>query len=103
MFRSTASKTSLVVCSTCRFSESAREDGEGQRGGTLFTQTLTGALAHHSCRGLLAIEPMQCLFACGSHCTAYVRSDGRFGYILGRFHPTPEHAIALLDYIAQYL
>ena len=103
MFRASVSKTSLVVCSTCRFSESAREDGEGQRGGTLFAQTLTGALAHHACRGRIEIEPMPCLFACGSYCTAFVRSDRRFGYILGRFRPTPEHAIALLDYIAQYL
>jgi predicted metal-binding protein len=46
---------------------------------------------------------MPCLFACGNHCTAYLRSDRRFGYLLGRFRPTPEHATALLDYLAEYL
>jgi predicted metal-binding protein len=103
MFRASSSTTSLVVCSTCRLSERARENEAGRRGGTLFAEELTAALAHHSCRGRLEIERMPRLFACGSHCTAYVRSDHRFGYILGRFSPTAAHAVALLDYIAQYL
>jgi predicted metal-binding protein len=102
MFRASSS-TSLVVCSTCRFAGNAREDDEGRRGGARFAQALTGALAHHACRGRIEIERMPCLFACGSHCTAYIRSDQRFGYILGRFSPTSEDALALLDYIAQYL
>jgi predicted metal-binding protein len=102
MFRASSS-TSLVVCSTCRFSENAREDEEGRGGGTLFAQTLTAALAHHPCRGRIEIERMPCLFACGCHCTVYVRSDQRFGYILGRFSPSSEDALAVLDYLAQYL
>jgi len=103
MFRASSSKTSLVVCSTCRFSEGAREDENGQRGGALFAQTLIESLTDHSCKGRIEIESMPCLFACSSYCTAYVRSDQRFGYILGRFRPTQETAIALLDYIVQYL
>jgi predicted metal-binding protein len=103
MFRSSSSKASLVVCSTCRFSEGAREDEKGRRGGTLFAQALSASLGDHSCRGRIEIEPMPCLFACTSYCTAYVRSDRRFGYILGRFLPIPEHAIALLDYVERYL
>ncbi len=46
---------------------------------------------------------MPCLFACTSHCTAYIRAERRLGYVLGRFVPSREHAVALLDYISHYL
>jgi predicted metal-binding protein len=103
MFRASSAKTSLVVCSTCRFSEAAREDASGQCGGAIFEQALTTSLADHPCRDRLEIQAIPCLYACRSYCTAYVRSERRFGYILGRFGPSPVHAVALLDYVAQYL
>lgn len=46
---------------------------------------------------------MPCLFACGAHCTVYIRSSRRLGYILGRFSPVHSDALALLDYLAEYL
>ncbi len=46
---------------------------------------------------------MPCLFACSSHCTVYVRSARRLGYMLGRFTPSHSDALALLDYLAEYL
>jgi predicted metal-binding protein len=103
MLRTSSAKTSLVVCSSCRFSESAREDENGRRGGALFAESLNACLADHPCRDRIEIQPMACLYACGSYCSAYIRSERRFGYILGRFAPSREHAVALLDYVVRYL
>src|SRR5882724_5213157 len=40
---------------------------------------------------------LPCLYACGNHCSAYIRSERRFGYIPGRFTPSREHAVAVLQ------
>jgi predicted metal-binding protein len=92
-----------VVCSTCRLSAEAREHSNGQRGGALLARALVGSLIDHPCRERIEIQTMPCLYACTSHCTVYVRSEQRFGFILGRFTPSREAAAALLDYAAQYL
>ena len=66
-------------------------------------QLLTAALAGHRCRDRIAIQQMPCLFACANPCSVYLRSEGRMGYVLGKFAPAHEDAVALLDYIAHYL
>jgi predicted metal-binding protein len=93
----------LTVCSTCRLSKGARENAQGQTGGALFAGELAAALRDHACRDRLALRQTACFFACSEHCTAYVESDGRVGYLLGRFVPSQTDAVALLDYIAYYL
>jgi len=103
MLRATHCPSSLVVCSTCRISNDVGKDEAGRTGGTLFAQALAAALVNHRCRGLVILQAMPCLFACSSHCTVYLRGQGRVGYILGRFDPRPEDAVALLDYAAHYL
>jgi predicted metal-binding protein len=103
MSRPLEDKTNLIVCSTCRFSKDAREDASGRRGGALFAEALAAALVEHRCRHRVELQEMPCLFACASHCTAYIRAERRLGYVLGRFVPSREHAVALLDYISQYL
>jgi predicted metal-binding protein len=103
MLRATPATASLVVCSTCRLSKEARSDAAGRTGGELLAAALEAALAAHRCRGRLDIQTMPCLFACSSHCTVFMRSEQRLGYILGGFLPCPAHAAALLDYAAHYL
>ncbi len=103
MLRSAPSDASLVVCSTCRHTPDARTDSQGRHGGALFANALAAALATHPCRDRVEIQSMPCLFACSSHCTVYVRSTRRLGYVLGRFSPSPGDALALLDYLAEYL
>lgn len=103
MLNSMPAAASLVVCSTCRASKNRREDADGRTGGENLISALTTALAGHACRERLAIQPMPCLFACSSHCTVFIRSDRRMGYLLGRFGSTPADATALLDYVAAYL
>jgi predicted metal-binding protein len=103
MLKSAPSAASLVVCSTCRHSKDVRTDAGGQHGGTVFAQALEDALATHPCRDQIEIQSMPCLFACSSHCTVYIRSARRLGYMLGRFTPSHSDALALLDYLAEYL
>jgi predicted metal-binding protein len=103
MLISAPSDASLVVCSTCRFAPESRTDSQGRLGGALFADALAAELATHPCRDRVDIQPMPCLFACGSHCTVYVRSMRRLGYILGRFSPSPRDARAVLDYLTEYL
>lgn len=103
MSRSVTAAASLVVCSMCRLSKEARVDAAGRPGGELFLHALGDALAGHACRDRIDIQAMPCLFACSSHCTVYIRSGARLGYILGRFVPSRLHATALLDYVAAYL
>ena len=101
MLKSVPAGASLVVCSTCRPPAQPREDEP--RGGIVLAQLLTAALAGHRCRDRIAIQQMPCLFACASPCSVYLRSEGRMGYVLGKFAPAHEDAVALLDYIAHYL
>ena len=103
MLKPVSPSASLVVCSTCRVSQEQREDREGRRGGAVFFEMLRAALADHPCRGRIALQQMPCLFACTDHCSVQLRADGRMGYVLGKFAPAHQDAVALLDYIAHYL
>jgi predicted metal-binding protein len=103
MLRSLPATASLVVCSTCRLSKEAPTDAAGRTGGELLAAVLETALAEHRCLGRIDIQTMPCLFACDMHCTVFMRSGGRLGYILGRLLPCRAHANALLDYAAHYL
>jgi predicted metal-binding protein len=103
MLSSVPAAASVVVCSTCRLSKDARADDEGRTGGELLGQALRTALVHHVCRDRIDIQAMPCLFACSSHCTVFIRSPQRLGYILGRFSSSGVEAVALLDYVAGYL
>lgn len=94
---------SLVVCTTCRFSKDYRNGAEGQPGGVLLLEALRAALKTHSCNGILKIEVMACLFACSDHCAVHLRSEGKVGYVLGRFLPIARDANAILDYVAHYI
>jgi predicted metal-binding protein len=103
MMNSSGTTASLVVCSTCRLSKDARVDDQGRSGGELFGHALRAALVDHVCRDRIDIQAMPCLFACSSHCTVFLRSPQRLGYILGRFTPSHHDALALLNYAAGYL
>jgi len=84
-------------------SKDAPADAGGRTGGELFKRALDALLPGHACRDRIAVQAMPCLFACSSHCTVFIRSDERLGYILGRFVPSAAQANALLDYVAEYL
>ncbi len=92
-----------MVCTTCRPALDASGGAEGCCGGELLFQALQDVLVRHPAEGALTLQPMSCLFACTSACTVYIRAPGKMGYLLGRFAPTGEDALALLDYAAAHL
>jgi predicted metal-binding protein len=94
---------SLVVCNTCRLSETEREDADGVRGGALMVRALREAAQSDPRYGPLAIEEMPCLFNCTQFCSVHLRAPDKVGYVLGRFEPTAEAAKALLDYAVAYM
>ncbi|MGE6696613.1 DUF1636 family protein [Hyphomonas sp. NPDC076900] len=96
-----ASDAAIVVCSTCRLTETQRENEEGKRGGALLAEALRAEAAKRA--GPIVIEDMPCLFACSRWCTVHLRAEGKISYVLGGFEPTAEAATAILDYFEHYL
>ncbi|OAN60258.1 DUF1636 domain-containing protein [Sphingomonas sp. TDK1] len=93
----------IVVCSTCRFSKDARENQEGRRGGALLADALVAARDADPRYAGVAIQQMPCLFACTEHCAVHLRAPNKVGYVLGRFAPDADAAVAILDYAAHYV
>jgi predicted metal-binding protein len=100
MLRAVAAGPQVVVCATCRVSAGMREDDLGRRGGALLAEALRAEQAADPAFAGIAIEQMDCLFACERHCTIHIRAPGRIGYVLGDFAPTAEAARAILAYAA---
>lgn len=102
MLRRTDPGPAVVVCSTCRVSAEAREDGEGRRGGALLVQALRAVQADEPELAGVRVDEMPCLFACQRHCVVQVRAAGKVGYVLGDFVPGREAAHAILTYAARH-
>jgi len=102
MLRPAADAPAVVVCSTCRHSREAREDGEGLRGGERLARALAALREAEPRYQAIDIQPMPCLFACSAFCTVHLRAPGKIGYVLGRFTPDPDSARAILDYALAY-
>lgn len=89
---------SIVVCSTCRFSQEARENEEGKRGGALLMEELQAVVPEAD----FSVQPMPCLFACSCFCTVHLRAPGKVGYVLGGFAPDREAAEAIAAFFEHY-
>lgn len=98
MLSAVAPGPSVVICSTCRLSAEAREDGEGRRGGALLEQALRDVQAADPALQGVEVQAMPCLFACSRHCTVHIRAPGKLGYVLGDFSPGEDAARAILEY-----
>lgn len=92
----------VVVCSTCRMSEAAREDDRGRRGGALLAEELRAVRAEEPELAGVAVQEMPCLFSCKRHCSVHIRAPGKVGYVLGDFTPDREAARAILLYAARH-
>ncbi|WP_076070498.1 DUF1636 domain-containing protein [Sphingomonas montana] len=92
----------VVACNSCRLSATAREDGEGRRGGALLVAALRAVQSERAEYAGIAVQEMPCLFACQEACTVHFRAPGKVGYVLGRFAPDPDSARAILDYMVHY-
>lgn len=102
MLKAVAPGASVVVCSTCRYSAEAREDGRGRRGGALLAEAMREMQDEDARYARIAIQDMPCLFACSAHCTVQVRAPGKIGYVLGKFAPDETSARAILDYAVKH-
>ncbi|MDF0542130.1 DUF1636 domain-containing protein [Sphingobium sp. H39-3-25] len=102
MLRPAEDGPAVVVCSTCRHSQDAREDEHGVRGGAQMAAALRAAKAADPRYDDILVQDMPCLFACAQFCTVHLRAPGKVGYVLGRFTPDEEAARAILDYAVHY-
>lgn len=102
MLRAVETGAAVVVCSTCRLSETEREDEGGQRGGALLAQALRQVQAQEPALAGVAVQEMPCLFACQRHCTVHIRAPGKIGYVLGDFTADEDAARAILDYATRH-
>lgn len=92
----------VIVCSSCRGSETANGEGEGERAGARLAHILRAAQAADSRYAALAVQDMPCFFACSDGCAVHLRAPGKISYVLGRFGADQEAAAAILDYALQY-
>lgn len=102
MLRAVEDGPAVVVCSSCRHSADAWEDGEGVRGGARLAEALRRVKAGSDRYDAVAVQDMPCLFACSDHCTVHLRAPGKIGYVLGRFTPDEDAARAILDYAVHH-
>ena len=102
MLRAVEDGPAVVVCSSCRHSADAREDGEGVRGGARLAEALRRVKAGSDRYDAVAGQDMPCLFACSDHCTVHLRAPGKIGYVLGCFTPDEDAARAILDYAVHH-
>ncbi len=63
----------LIVCSTCRGADGAAGGGAA----------LLAALRRLD--GDVAVEPVACLWSCGSGASVQLRAPGKIGYVMGGF------------------
>lgn len=92
--------TTLYVCETCRYDNTAREH-EGRAGGAIFHEHLCAELQNKPLADF-RVSTTRCLMACDQHCTVHLRAPGKINYVIGRFAPTADSAAAVLDYAAKY-
>ena len=92
----------VVVCSTCRHSREARDDGEGVRGGARLVAAMKRLKAAEPRYAGIAVQDMACLFACQDHITVHLRAPDKIGYVLGRFAGDEDSARVILDYAVHY-
>lgn len=92
----------IVACNTCRHNADEREDGTGMRGGAKMVAVLRSVRESDPRYAGIAVQEMPCLFACTDFCSVHLRAPGKVGYVLGRFSPDEETAIAILDYAVHY-
>lgn len=81
--------TSVLVCSTCRGPDRA------SGGGAALAAALATLATDPGYAGV-AVEPMACLWSCGSGASAQVRHPAKIGYVMGGF--AASDARALLDF-----
>lgn len=90
----------VTVCVTCKFAPGQAVDAQGRSGGARLAEALETACGNQT--GTPRIIRHDCLWACSQSCVVLIRSEGRTGYLAGRFAPDADAADAILDWATAY-
>jgi predicted metal-binding protein len=87
----------IVICTTCKFSETAKFAPDGRTGGEMMLAAMQGLLAKLGRVDLVA-EPQTCLWNCTRPCSVVMQDSERFSYVTGGNTPDEAQAEALLTW-----
>src|SRR3546814_14009897 len=91
-------RPAVLLCSTCRHSREARDDGEGVRGGARLVAAMKRLKAAEPRYAGIAVQDMACLFACQAHITVPLRAPAKIGYVLGRVDGDAASGRAIIEH-----
>jgi predicted metal-binding protein len=91
---------SITVCSTCKFAPGQPFDAAVRSGGALLAEAIEREAGNRG--DAPRIVRHACLWACSQSCAILIESQGKIGYLAGRFEPTDAAARAILDWAAAY-
>ena len=93
-------RVTLTVCTTCSIAGNGTMDADNRKDGDRLAAALEQQAGQHDQPP--EIVRHECLWACAHSCAILIRSEGRTGYLAGRFEPSAEAAAAILDWARAY-
>ena len=87
----------LVICTTCKFSETAKFAPDGRTGGEILLAEVRAVLARAG-RSDVPVEPQVCLWNCTRPCSVVLQDEARFSYVTGSNTPDASQAEALIQW-----
>lgn len=94
------SKTTLMVCSLCRFSAQERSRN-GVAGGQYLIDQLQQALADRQLGAAVELQPLRCMAGCHQPCNVSLAAPGKLTFILSGVDPA-SGAGAVAEFCQQY-
>ena len=85
----------LVICTTCKFSETSKLGPDGRSGGEMMVDAVQEVLTKIG-RSDIVVQPQACLWNCSKPCSVVLQDEDRFSYITGSNTPDEEQAEALI-------
>lgn len=93
-------KTTLFVCSLCRFSTDEKSRN-GMSGGEYLIDQLQAELNKHNLQETVHLEPLRCMAGCSQPCNVSLAAPNKLTFILSGLSPTDAIA-ALSEFCQQY-
>lgn len=91
-------KTTLFVCSLCRFSARERSR-DGVSGGQYLIHQLQHALSSQGLQDTVQLEPLRCMAGCHQPCNVSLAAPGKLTFILSGV--APENSAATVSQFCQ--
>ncbi len=87
----------LVICTTCKFSETSKLAPDGRSGGEMMLAAVQSYL-NKAARDDIVVMPQACMWNCTKPCSVVLQDEARFSYITGSNTPDEEQAEALVQW-----